>query len=136
MKVRLLASTPAVEALIATAMLTTTSGAAPSTLFHRLSGEPAKVADVVGRLEVQHGSVMEHNRLSWLLEAEEGEVLKVLLQNRFFSFTRLGSTSWLLSANLRTVVEYRAEGEEFGRMLMESIREVVPSIYANGRLAA
>ena len=136
MNLRLLASTPAVEALIATAMLTTTSGATPSTLFHRLTGEPAKVADVVGRLEVQHGSVMEHNRLSWLLEAEEGEVLKVLLRNRFFSFTRLGSTSWLLSANLRTVVEYRAEGEEFGRMLMESIREVVPSIYANGRLAA
>ncbi|MFA5868671.1 MAG: hypothetical protein WC941_03120 [Candidatus Bathyarchaeia archaeon] len=136
MNLRLLASTPAVETLIATAMLTTTSGAAPSTLFHRLSGEPAKVVDVVGHLEVQHGSILEHNRLSWLLEAEEGEVLKVLLKNRFFSFTRLGSRSWLLSANLRTVVEYQAEGDEFGRMLLESIREVAPSVNANRRPVA
>jgi hypothetical protein len=136
LNLRLIASTPAVETLIATAMLTTTSGAAPSTLFHRLSGEPAKVADVVGRLEVQHGSILEHNRLSWLLEASEGEILKILLKNRFFAFTRLGSTSWLLSANLRTVVEVQGEDDEFSRMLLGSIRDVAPSVYGNRRLAA
>ncbi len=136
MKARLLASTPAVETLVATAILTTTSGVAPSMLFHRLFGEPGRVVDVVGRLEVQHGSVLEHNRFSWLLEAEEGEVLKVLLRSRFFSFTRLGAKSWLVSANLRTVVEHQAEGGELGRLLIESISGVAPTICANRRLTS
>jgi hypothetical protein len=133
LKLRLLASTPNVETLIATAMLTTTSGAAPSNLYHRLSANPLKVAEIVGRLEVQHGSIVEHNRLNWLLEAEEGEVLKILLANRFFTFTRFGSNQWLVSANLRTVVEYAAERDEFGELLMESIKERLPSVYAFGR---
>jgi hypothetical protein len=133
LKLRLLASTPNVETLIATAMLTTTSGAAPSNLYHRLSANPLKVAEIVGRLEVQHGSIVEHNRLNWLLEAGEGEVLKILLANRFFTFTRFGSNQWLVSANLRAVVEYAAERDEFGELLMESIKERLPSVYAFGR---
>ncbi len=128
LKLRLLASTPEVETLIATAMLTTTSGAAPTTLFHKLSADPDKVVDVVGRLEAQHGSVMEHNRLSLLLEAEEAEVLKALLKNRFFTFTRLGSRSWLVSANLRTIIEYGVEGDEFGKLLMDSVAAVAPTV--------
>ena len=136
MKLRLLASTPNVDALIATAMLTTTSGAAPSNLFHRLSANPGKVAEIVGRLEVQHGSILEHNRLNWLLEAGENEVLKVLLINRFFTFTRFGSNQWLVSANLRAVIEYAAEGDEFGNLLLESIKERLPSVYAFGRRGA
>ena len=133
MNLRLLASTPAVEAIIATAMLTTTSGASPSTLFHRLSTNPEKVAEVVGRLEVQHGSILEHNRFNWVLEASEGEVLKILLTNRFFTFTRLSSNRWLVSANLRTVLESQAMGGDFPKLLLESISGVAPSIYAFAR---
>ena len=133
MKLRLLASTPAVETLIATAMLTTTSGASPTSLFHRLSTNQAKVEETVGRLEVQHGSILEHNRLNWLLEAEEGEALKILLANKFFTLTRLGSNKWLVSANLRTILEYQTEVDEFSGLLLESIKNVAPSIYAFGR---
>ena len=133
MKLRLLASTPNVDILIATSMLTTTSGAAPSSLYHRLSVNPAKVTDIVGRLEVQHGSILEHNRLDWLLEAGEDEVLKVLLANRFFTFTRLASSRWLVSANLRAVVEYQAEGGEFADLLLDSIKDRWPQVHAFGR---
>jgi hypothetical protein len=133
LKLRLLALTPSVETLIATAMLTTTTGATPSNLYRRLSANPEKVAEIVGRLEVQHGSIIEHNRLNWLLEAEEGEVLKVLLVNRFFTFTRFGSNQWLVSANLRAAVEYAVEGDEFGNLIFESIKEKLPSVYAFGR---
>ncbi len=87
----------------------------------------------MGRLEVQHGSILEHNRLDWLLEAEEGEVLKILLANKFFILTRLGSNKWLVSANLRTILEYQTEGDEFSTLLLESIRDVAPSVYAFGR---
>jgi hypothetical protein len=133
LKLRLLALTPSTETLIATAMLTTTSGAAPSNLYHRLSANPKKVTEILDRLELQHGSILEHNRLNWLLEAMEGEVLKVLLVNRFFTFTRFGSNQWLVSANLRAVIEYAAEGDEFGNLLLESIKQKLPSIYTFGR---
>ena len=136
MKLTLIASTPGVDTLIATAMLTTTSGVTPSSLYHRLKANPEKVKEVVGRLEVQHGSILEHNRLDWLLEAGEGEVLRVLLTNRFFSFTRLGSSSWLVSANMRTVIEYSEEGGEFADLLLESIKDRWPQVHAFGRRRA
>lgn len=133
MRLTLLSSTQAVETLVATAMLTTTSGVAPSTLFHRLLADQVKVRDVVGRLEVQHGSILEHNRFSWLLEAGEDEVLRVLLANRFFSFSRLGSRSWLASADLRAVLEYTDEGGEMGEALINTLEEVVPTIHGQRR---
>jgi hypothetical protein len=136
LKLKLLTSTPAVDTLIATAILTTTSGVSPSNLFHRLSANQAKVAETVGKLELQHGSILEHNRLDWLLEAEEGEVLKILLANRFFTVTRLGSDMWLVSANLRTVLEYQVEGDKFSELLLESIKDLVSSVYAFGRRKA
>lgn len=131
MKLELVAHTPQVEALIATAMLTTMSGVSPSTLFHSLRGNPERVTRVVGRLEVHHGSILEHNRLCWVLEADEGMVLDILLRCSFLSFTRLGESKWLVSANLRTVADFaESRRDAFAEALVESIREVTPTIYA------
>jgi len=127
LKLDLIYHTPDVETLIATAMLTTTSGARPSTLYNRLK-EKMRVAEVVGRLEAQHGSTLEHNRLVWLLEAAEGEVLEIALRSRFFTLTELGDDRWLLSANLRTVVELAGDDDTFARSLAESIQEVAPNL--------
>ncbi|MBL7167741.1 hypothetical protein ISS40_03620 [Candidatus Bathyarchaeota archaeon] len=128
MKLDLIYHTPDVETLIATAMLTTTSGAKPSTLYNRLKEKEKRVADVVGRLEAQHGSTLEHNRLVWLLEAVEGEVLDFALRSRFLTITKLGDDRWLLSANLRTVVELAAEDDPFAKSLAASIQEVAPNL--------
>ena len=128
MKLDLVYHTPDVETLIATAMLTTTSGAKPSTLYNRLKEKKERVADVVGRLEAQHGSTLEHNRLVWLLEAAEGEVLDLALRSRFLAITRLGDGRWLLSANLRTVVELARDDDPIARSLAESIQEVAPNL--------
>jgi hypothetical protein len=133
LKLNLIASTPGVDVLIATAMLTTTSSATPSNLYKRLSENPERVREIVGRLEVQHGSILEHNRIDWLMEAGEGEVLRVLLTNRFFTFTRLGSNRWIVSANMRTILEYVEEGGEFADLLLDSIKEKWPQIHALGR---
>lgn len=130
MKLDLISYTPGVEPLIATAILTSTSGAKPSTLFHRLKKNQGKVRQVVERLEVQHGSILEHNRLNWVLEATEEDVLNILLDCRFFNATRLGEGSWLLSANLRTVIEYIGERKgAFVEALMESVRRTAPTLY-------
>lgn len=128
MKLDLIYHTPDVETLIATAMLTTTSGARPSTLYNRLREKKKRVAEVVGRLEAQHGSTLEHNRLVWLLDAAEGEVLEIALRSRFFTLTELGDDRWLLSANLRTVVELAVEDDPFAKSLAASIHEVAPNL--------
>lgn len=134
LKLRIVAVTANLEALVATAALTTTSGAQPSVLYEKLILNPEKTADIVSRIEVQHGSIMEHNRLTWVLEADEKEVLEVLLKNRFFCFTRFAPERWLVSGNLRTVMEYAASNEgELSFALIESIRSIVPHIYGHIR---
>jgi hypothetical protein len=127
----LVCHTPDAETLIATAMLTTTSGAKPTTLFMRLKENPEKARTAVGRLELQHGSILEHNRFTWTLEATETEVLDIILANKFFTFTPISDGRWLTSANLRTVLEYNeTRGGEFGSALVDSVREFAPSLKA------
>jgi hypothetical protein len=129
LRLTLIAHTLNPEAMIAVAMLTTTSGSKPSTIYERLQANPEKVKDIVSRLEVQHGSILEHNRMIWILEADERLVLDILLKNKFFTFTSLGSGRWLMSANLRAVLEYSGEhGGDLGDSLLDSIRTVVPDV--------
>lgn len=130
MRFDLVAYTPSVERLVATAMLTTTSGARPSALYRGLVDRPGRVAEVVGRLEAQHGSIMEHNRLTWLMEASGEEVLELLLRSRFFNVSRLVGGRWLLSGNLRSVLELaERDGGELASALVRSIRDVAPTLY-------
>lgn len=130
MKLELVVHTPNVETMIATSMLTTTSGAQPSTLYDRLLSKPEKVREVVGRVEVQHGNILEHNRLIWLLEATDDEVLEATLDTRFLNFTRLGETRWLVSGNLRAVVEYaQSRKTPLTAALMASVKDVAPNVY-------
>jgi hypothetical protein len=127
LRLELVAFTPDLERLVVTAMLTTTSGAGPSALFRGLGGKPDRVAEVVGGLESQHGSVLEHNRLVWLLEASGEEVLGLLLGSRFLQVSRMSGGSWLLSGNLRSVLELAERGGgEIADALVRSIGEVAP----------
>jgi hypothetical protein len=130
LKLRLVSSTPCAEALIAAAVLTTTSGAQPSVLFDRMASRPERVREIIQRIEVQHGSVLEHNRFTWVAEADDSEALGVLLRNRFFSFTRIGGERWLVSGNLRSVYEYaERRRDDFGDQMLESIREAAPTVH-------
>lgn len=129
MKLELVAHTPYVETMIATSMLTTTSGAPPSTLYDRLLNKPEKVREVVGRTEVQHGNILEHNRLVWTLEAAGDEVLEAMLDTRFLTFTRLGAGRWLVSGNLRAVVEYaQSRKTSLTDALFASVKDVAPNL--------
>ena len=130
LKLHLIAHSPNIETMIATSMLTTTSGAMPSTLYNRLLVKPEKVADIVGRIEVQHGNILEHNRLVWRLDAIRDEVLSIMLGSSFFNITETGKDQWAVSCNLRTLVEYHeAHRDEFSDLLVDSIKEVAPQIY-------
>lgn len=130
MRITLVAHTPDVEVMVAASMLTTTSGAQPSTLHERLQANPEKVREVVGRLEVQHGNVLEHNRLIWVLEATRDEVMDVMLDTRYLTFTKLDCNRWLMSGNLRAVAEYAHKKDtEFTGKLVESMKEAAPTIH-------
>ena len=131
MKIELVAYTPDVETLVAVSMLTTTSGAQPGVLYDRLLSNPGKVKEVVGRLEVQHGNILEHNRLVWLVEATPEEVIDVMLDTRYLSFSRLGGHEWLMSGNLRAVAEYACiKDTEFTQKLVESMSGAAPTIHS------
>ena len=130
MKLNLVAHTPNIETMIATSMLTTTSGALPSTLYNRLIANPEKVSEIVGRAEVQHGNIMEHNRLVWRAEASRDEILSIMLRTKFFNITEAGEGIWAISGNLRTIVEYHQEHrDEFSEQLVESIKDAAPQVY-------
>jgi hypothetical protein len=130
LKLELVVHTPNVETMIATSMLITTSGAQPSTLYDMLLTKPEKVREVVGRVEVQHGNILEHNRLVWLLEATDDEVLEATLDTKFLNFTRLGETRWLVSGNLRAVVEYaQSRKTPLTAALAASVKDIAPNVY-------
>lgn len=130
MRLNLISHSTNIETLIATSMLTTTSGAQPSTLFERLKERPEKVNEVVGRVELQHGNILEHNRLIWEIMASEDEVLKVLLNSKFFNVTKVQKDKWLISGNLRTVVEYSNKySDDFIDKIIKSIKDISPRIH-------
>ena len=129
MKLHLVSHSPDIETMIATSMLTTTSGAMPSTLFDRLKSKPEKVEDIVGRVEVQHGNILEHNRLVWILEASRNEVLGIMLKTKFLNFTENGA-KWVVSGNLRSIIElHQSESTEFTKALVETVKVASPRIY-------
>ncbi len=131
MKLRLVAHSPDIETTIATSMKTTTSGAMPSTLFNRFKDRPEKVVDIVGRVELQHGNILEHNRLVWSLEASRSNVLDIMLRTKFLNFTELGDDRWVVSGNLRSVIElHRAQRDDFTEALVETIQKASPRTYA------
>ena len=135
MEMRLLAATPDAELLIAAAMLTTCSGERPSDIYITLKGDERRVHKLLRRLVLKHGSVLEHNRLVFLAEAEEGEVLALLLAHRFFEVSKLGERRWLLSCNLRTVLEVLSgEGREklpkgVREALIKALKQVAPRLH-------
>jgi hypothetical protein len=130
MKLQLVAHTSDIETMIAVSMLTTTSGAMPSTLYNRLIANPEKVQEIVGRVEVQHGNILEHNRLVWRLEASRDEILSIMLRSKFLNISEAGDGIWALSGNLRTLIEYhQAHHDDLSEQLVESIKEAAPQVY-------
>lgn len=129
MRLRLLSYTPDIEAIIATALLTTSTPSSPSEIHRRLLGDPERVRALLDRVELHHGSLLEHNKLCWLMEASRDEVLELLIKRHYFYATPLGESMWLLSSNLRTALTYAQRyRDRFSDALMETLRDIVPNL--------
>lgn len=130
MELKLLAATPYIEELVATALLTTSTDSAPSRIFARIKKSPEQVKGLLRGLPLQHGSILEHNRICWLFKASDSETLELLLSSRFFTVSRIEEGVWLLSANLRTLVEYLTSGQSAGRdELARTLSALAPIIH-------
>ena len=129
MKLELFSYTPELETLIATSVLTTTSGKKPSKIYNSLLNDAEKVKRILSKLEVQHGSVLDHNIICSALEANESEVLQILLKNRYFTITHIEDSKWLISSNLRTAIRYvQKNDDDFAKELIKIISYVAPTI--------
>ena len=131
MRLKLLAVSPEVEAVIATAMLTTSSKRKPHEIFEDLRKRPDRVEKLLRKMILKHGSVLEHNRLVFLAEGSEEEILELLLTDRFFEVSRLGEGKWLVSCNLRTLVSALADDlpGEVRKAFSEALRTASPVLW-------
>jgi len=133
MKMKLVALSPDIETVIATAMLTTNSKREPSEIFERLRERPDKVEKLLRGMILKHGSVLEHNRLVFLAEGTEAEILELLLADKFFEVSRLPGGRWLLSCNLRTIISVLSRPVDLPKgvreALLEALREASPTLW-------
>ena len=116
MRVRLVSFEPDLERVCAAAMRSCYSPHPGYELFTYtgtdkvLEGEKVfdqeRVAGLLKRaLELGHYDILEHNSISWLAEADAKDVLLLLNSSRFFEASRLDENRWLITTNLRVVVE-------------------------------
>jgi hypothetical protein len=63
------------------------------------------------------------------MDATNDETLNILLNNRFFNITKIADSKWLISASLRTIIEYSQKySDPFIEMIIDSIQDVSPKI--------
>ena len=61
-------------------------------------------------LELGHYDILEHNSITWLAEAEEKDILSLLDASKFFETSRIDGKRWLITTNLRVLVELARKG--------------------------
>ena len=143
MQVQLLSYEPDLERVCAAAMRSCYSPHPGYELFtytgegKTLEGEKVfdqeRVAGLLKRaLELGHYDILEHNSITWLVEADEKEILLLLNYSRFFETSRLDENRWLVTTNLRVVVEL-ARGNNHSTLanqLVATLSLAAPSISA------
>jgi hypothetical protein len=75
-----------------------------------LDGEKVFDAERIGgllkrALELGHYDILEHNSITWLVEADEKEILFLMESSKFFETSQIDERRWLITTNLRVLVE-------------------------------
>ena len=90
-----------------------------------------RVAGLLKRaLELGHYDILEHNSITWLADAEESEILTLLNSSKFFETSRIDEKRWLITTNLRVLVEI-ARGinhSSLTKELVSTLDTAAPSI--------
>jgi hypothetical protein len=116
MRVRLVGYEPDLERVCAAAMRSCYSPHPGYELFTHtseekvLDGEKVFDAERIGgllkrALELGHYDILEHNSITWLVEADEKEILFLMESSKFFETSQIDERRWLITTNLRVLVE-------------------------------
>lgn len=83
-------------------------------------------------LELGHYDILEHNSITWLAEAEEKDILALLDSSKFFETSRLDEKRWLITTNLRVLVELARKGsrQSLTKELVASLGAAAPNVAA------
>lgn len=81
-------------------------------------------------LELGHYDILEHNSITWIAEASGEEILTLLNSSKFFETSRLDEKRWLITTNLRVLVELARSNTQssLSRELVSSLAIAAPNV--------
>src|SRR5205807_3952017 len=53
-------------------------------------------------LELGHYDILEHNSITWLVDASEKDILSLLDSSKFFETSQVDEEKWIVTTNLRS----------------------------------
>src|ERR1700747_2835425 len=141
MRVQLVRYEPALERVCAAAMRSCYSPHPGYQLFAYTSPDKAlegekvfdheRISGLLKRsLELGHYDILEHNSITWLVEAGEKDILSLLNSSKFFETSQVDEERWIVTTNLRVLVEL-ARGKNqppLSRELVATLVTAAPSI--------
>src|SRR5213076_951085 len=141
MRVRLVGYEPDLERVCAAAMRSCYSPHPGYELFTHtsqdkvLDGEKIFDTERIGgllkrALELGHYDILEHNSITWLVEADEKEILSLMNSSKFFETSRVDEERWIVTTNLRVLVELaRAKNPTLlNKELVSTLNSAAPNI--------
>ena len=81
-------------------------------------------------LELGHYDILEHNSITWLVDAGEKDILSLINSSKFFETSRIDEERWIVTTNLRVLVEL-ARGKDqtlLSRELVSTLNTAAPNI--------
>ena len=81
-------------------------------------------------LELGHYDILEHNSITWLVEADEKDILSLMNSSRFFETSRVDENRWIVTTNLRVLVELARSKSPSGlsKELVGTLTTAAPNI--------
>ena len=116
MRVQLVTFEPDLERVCAAAMRSCYSPHPGYQLFAHTSPDKAlegekvfdqeRISGLLKRsLELGHYDILEHNSITWLVQADEKDILYLMNSSKFFETSRVDEDRWIITTNLRVLVE-------------------------------
>ena len=84
-------------------------------------------------LELGHYDILEHNSITWLVDASEKDILSLLDSSKFFETSQVDEEKWIVTTNLRVLVELaRAKNPPpLSRELVATLITAAPNLASN-----
>lgn len=81
-------------------------------------------------MELGHYDILEHNSITWLVDASEKDILSLLDSSKFFETSQVDEERWIVTTNLRVLVELaRAKNQPaLSRELVSTLVTAAPNI--------